>query len=187
MAKINVKFKKLADDAVLPKYAHDGDLGMDVVANELEYDGETDTYIYYTGLACETKKGVGILLFPRSSNSKTDCYLTNSIGLVDSATYRGNIQFRYKNRTSLNARIELETTNIWHNLPWYKKLFISYNDIREQVKQHHMLTAYQHAPYQVGDKVGQLVVCEFPGANVKQTKKLSETERGEGGFGSTGK
>lgn len=187
MAKINIKFKKLSEDAVIPKYAHNGDIGMDVVATQLEYDAETDTYIYYTDLACETKKGVGILVFPRSSNSKTDCYLTNSVGLVDSATYRGNIQLRYKNRTSMNVRIELEATHCWNTLPWYKKLFISYEEIYKQIKGHYMLTALQFAPYQVGEKCGQFVVVEFPEVSVKVGKKLSDTERGEGGFGSTGK
>ena len=60
MVKVNVKFLKRNPNAKLPKYAHDGDLGMNVVATGVEYDAKTDSYIYSTGLSCETKKGVGV-------------------------------------------------------------------------------------------------------------------------------
>ena len=46
------------------------------------------------------------------------------------------------------------------------------------------------APYEKGDRIGQLVWIEVPEANmklVKDVEKLSKTERGKGGFGSTGK
>ena len=51
-------------------------------------------------------------------------------------------------------------------------------------------TIINEAPYQVGDKIAQLVWVKFPTVNttrVKTKEKLSKTERGEGGFGSTGK
>lgn len=38
-----------------------------------------------------------------------------------------------------------------------------------------------------GDRVAQMVVAPFVQAALKQTTELSETSRGEGGFGSTGK
>ena len=40
-------------------------------------------------------------------------------------------------------------------------------------------------PYNVGDKVGQLVIMPYPQINFVETDKLSNSERGEGGFGST--
>ena len=42
----------------------------------LEYDEEHDMYIYHTGLAFESNLNVGQFLFPRSSNSKKNAYLT---------------------------------------------------------------------------------------------------------------
>lgn len=44
-------------------------------------------------------------------------------------------------------------------------------------------------PYtvEVGDKVGQLVLFPVAIAELEETDTLSESERGEGGFGSTGK
>jgi dUTPase len=41
--------------------------------------------------------------------------------------------------------------------------------------------------YNVGDRICQLVVIPTPVITVKEVEELTETERGEGGFGSTGK
>ena len=41
--------------------------------------------------------------------------------------------------------------------------------------------------YDVGDKVGQLIIMPYPQIEFEQVEHLSETERGEGGFGHTGK
>lgn len=39
----------------------------------------------------------------------------------------------------------------------------------------------------VGDRIAQLVICPVVQAEVVEVEALCETERGEGGFGSTGK
>lgn len=82
---MKLKVKKLSKDAVIPTYAHLGtDMGMDITATSVEYDAILDRFIYHTGLAFEVPKGYGMLIFPRSSNSKTEAYLTNSVGILDS-------------------------------------------------------------------------------------------------------
>ena len=40
--------------------------------------------------------------------------------------------------------------------------------------------------YQVGDRVGQLIIMPYPQIEFEEVEELSKTERGEGGFGSTG-
>jgi dUTP pyrophosphatase len=40
--------------------------------------------------------------------------------------------------------------------------------------------------YKVGDRVGQLVIMPVPNFNCVEVDELTETSRGEGGFGSTG-
>lgn len=40
--------------------------------------------------------------------------------------------------------------------------------------------------YVIGDKVGQLVIMPCPQVNMVQVDKLSDSDRGDGGFGSTG-
>jgi len=44
-------------------------------------------------------------------------------------------------------------------------------------------------PYQVkpGDRIAQAVICAVPEVSLELVDELSDTERGEGGFGSTGK
>lgn len=41
--------------------------------------------------------------------------------------------------------------------------------------------------YEVGDRVGQLVVMQLPKVVILEVDELSNSERGTGGFGSTGK
>ena len=43
------------------------------------------------------------------------------------------------------------------------------------------------APYVPGDRVCQMQILPRPQVVFEQVEELSETERGEGGFGSTGK
>lgn len=41
--------------------------------------------------------------------------------------------------------------------------------------------------YDIGDRIGQLVIMKIPTVNIVEVEELSSSERGEGGFGSTGK
>jgi dUTP pyrophosphatase len=41
--------------------------------------------------------------------------------------------------------------------------------------------------YEVGNKIGQLVILPYPQIELVETDELNESERGEGGFGSSGK
>lgn len=41
--------------------------------------------------------------------------------------------------------------------------------------------------YNVGDKIGQMVIQKLPHIELTETKEINKTERGDGGFGSTGK
>lgn len=89
-----LKVKKLVPEAVLPAKAKADDAGYDVVAiSDPEY---TENYIQYkTGLSVQLPLGYHIELFPRSSISKHDLLLCNSVGLVDNG-YRGEIIIRFK-------------------------------------------------------------------------------------------
>lgn len=92
---MKVKVKKFSDAAILPCYAHDGeDAAMDLYCVDYEFD-QYNNIVYKTGIGFEIPTGYVGLLFPRSSNCKTDLLLTNSVGLVDSG-FRGEIIFKYK-------------------------------------------------------------------------------------------
>lgn len=163
-SRMTLKMKRIMPTAVIPTYAHNGDVGMDMTCVWAEYDPEYDQYIYHTGLAMESDYGFGVFLFPRSSNCKTDAYLTNHVGIVDTYLYRGEVQFRYKNRTP------------------YRKSFKEWITGRVDLDR-----VMSKAPYRAGDRVGQMVVFPYPQVDIVVTDELSDTERGTGGFGSTGK
>ncbi len=40
--------------------------------------------------------------------------------------------------------------------------------------------------YEIGDRVGQIIIVPYPIVNCVEVDELSDTDRGEGGFGSTG-
>ena len=89
---MKIKIKKLHPDAVIPKYAHQGDAGMDVFAISKK---ETDKFIEYgTGLAFEVPEGYVMLIFARSSVTNKDLMLKNSVGVLDSG-YRGELVMRF--------------------------------------------------------------------------------------------
>jgi len=161
---MDVKVKKLDKNAVIPKYAKPGDMGMDVTAISLEYKEDIDCYVYHTGLAFEVPEGYGMLIFPRSSNRKTDAYLANSIGVLDSS-YRGELLICFKNRTAFDIAVQNEE-------------YLENIEVEE--------LPYVYAPYSVGDRIAQIMILPYPKIEFKEVNELSETERGTGGFGSTG-
>ena len=166
---MEVKIKKLNENAVIPTYAKEGDAGMDLTATSKSFD-EYGNVVYGTGLAFEIPKGYVGLLFPRSSNAKTDLFLTNSVGVLDSG-YRGEVMFKFK--SSIRSHNPLKFW--WHFLvkKRYRKTLELYNNT--------------FSSYNVGDRIGQLVIVKHPYIKLVEVDELSETERGAGGYGSTGK
>lgn len=45
----------------------------------------------------------------------------------------------------------------------------------------------RRAPYQVGERIGQIMILPYPYICFDVVDELSDSERGAGGFGSTGK
>lgn len=158
---VDVKFTKKAKKATMPVKAHATDAGFDMTAVSRTI---TEDYVEYdTGIAIAIPEGCVGLLFPRSSVSKYDLTLCNSVGCVDCG-YSGNVKFRFKiTKPAYDFEIK--------NRPWWSKI-----------------TRVPTTPkiYQIGDKIGQLVIMKLPEINLVQVDTLDTTERGDGGFGSTG-
>lgn len=164
---IDVKIKKLNDRAVIPQYAKPGDAGMDVVATSVNI---TDDYIEYgTGLAFEVPEGYAMLIFPRSSNSKKDLLLCNSVGVLDSG-YRGELKLRFK-RTMCPKTVYHRVSEKGPN-----------GETQSAITENFQFSKF----YDVGDRVGQIIILPYPQINFIETDQLSDTERGSNGFGSTG-
>lgn len=47
--------------------------------------------------------------------------------------------------------------------------------------------AYKSEVYDVGERIAQMIIIPYPKIEFKEVDELSETERGTGGYGSTGK
>ena len=91
---LEVKIKKLHKDAVIPKYETIGSVGMDLTAVSKEYDKHGNV-VFGTGLAIQIPEGYYADLRPRSSISKYDLVLANSVGTIDS-DYRGELILKFK-------------------------------------------------------------------------------------------
>ena len=57
------------------------------------------------------------------------------------------------------------------------EVMFKFKPICSDVKQH----------YQVGDRIGQLIIIPYPEVEFVETDELSDSERGEGGYGSSGR
>lgn len=92
---MKIKIKKLIEEAVVPVRAHPTDAGMDITATSKEV---TSKFIEYgIGLSLEIPTGYVGLIFPRSSISKTNLTLANSIAVIDS-NFRGEVRLRFDRR-----------------------------------------------------------------------------------------
>ena len=90
-----IKFKKLSEDAIIPKYQKEGDAAFDfhAVVDTLDYvTGKKEIYvaakgqkIVRTGLAMSIPKGYELQIRPRSGlAAKNAITITNSPGTIDS-------------------------------------------------------------------------------------------------------
>lgn len=91
---LEVKIKKLHKDAVIPKYETVGSVGMDLTATSKKYD-EYGNVMFGTGISIQIPDGYYADLRPRSSISKYDLVLANSVGTIDS-DYRGELILKFK-------------------------------------------------------------------------------------------
>lgn len=171
---MEVKVKRLSENAVIPMYGKPGDAGQDLVCISRHFDAE-GCVVYGTGLAFEIPEGYVGLIFPRSSNAKKDLVLANSIGVIDSG-YRGEVMLKFKPVPFFaedGEGISKDTPNFDFTVTPGGKFSDSFG--------------YGIELYEVGDRVGQIIIMPYPQVVFVESEDLTETLRGEGGFGSTGR
>lgn len=143
---INLKVKKLHEDAIIPTYATDGSACFDLHAIESIYIDDIDypNIKIGTGLAFDIPEGWQMLIFPRSGIAfKNNVTLTNAVGVVD-ADFIGEVCV--------------------------------------------LLSAHSNGELSIkkGDRIAQAQLMPVHRVTFNEVTELSETERGAGGFGSTG-
>jgi dUTP pyrophosphatase len=102
---LKIKIDSNASDLVKEHYSsfiynHVGDSGIDlIVPNNVDVDGlkvGTIDHLIQCEMVDENDKNVSYYLYPRSSISKTNFMMANSVGIID-AGYRGNIMAKIRN------------------------------------------------------------------------------------------
>lgn len=141
---VNVKIKKLDDNAQIPEYQTEGSAGFDFHSAEDVIVDRNCTVLVKTGLSFEIPEGYEMQVRPRSGLA-LDKQLTvlNSPGTVDS-DYRGDVGVIIHNSGNRAQQIE------------------------------------------IGDRIAQGVIKKVEKVTFNEQAELEKTERGQGGFGSTG-
>jgi dUTP pyrophosphatase len=89
---VEIAFRKLRDDAVVPSRAYDGDAGLDLAACDRVVLGPGERAMVDTGLAVAVPEGYAGFVQPRSGlASRHGLTIVNTPGLVDSG-YRGELR-----------------------------------------------------------------------------------------------
>jgi len=157
---MKVKFKKLHEDAVLPQYAKPGDAGMDLTATS-------------NGAFIESPKGDPIWYYIEFKTGLAAEIPEGHVGLLfprssisKSALMLSNavgvLDSSYRGeicfRFKVDSGIVMSTNNTFDNPAKYAK----------------------------GDRIGQLLILPYPAIEPEFADELSTTERGSGGWGSSG-
>ncbi len=142
---MDLKIKKLADNAVIPTYGSEYAAGADLYSCEGELTfAPGETKMVHTGLAMQIPVGYVGLVYARSGiASKRGLAPANKVGVVDS-DYRGEIMVALHNHSTEPQSIV------------------------------------------AGERIAQMVIAPYLTVNYVETDTLDETDRGTGGFGSTG-
>ena len=144
---MEIKIKKLSEDAVIPTYGSEYSAGADLYAltDEPIVIEPGKTVLVHTGISIEIPEGYGGFIYARSGlSTKRGLAPANKVGVID-ADYRGELMVSLYNQSGVTQTVESK------------------------------------------ERIAQLVIAPFLKAEFVLSNDLSETERGVGGFGSTGK
>ena len=140
---VNLKIKKLFEDAILPEYAHEGDAGIDIFSYEEYTLKPNERKVFKTGISTSFPKGYVALIWDRSGNAAKKGLKTMA-GVIDSG-YRGE----------------------------WGIVLLNTSDEEHHIKK--------------GDKIAQCLIQPIIYADIEEVNDLEISDRGEKGFGSTGR
>ncbi len=88
---VKVKIKKIKDNAIIPKYAHEGDAGVDLYSTEEYILKPGERVLVSTGIKIAIPRGYEAQVRPKSGLAvKHGISIVNTPGTID-ADYRGEI------------------------------------------------------------------------------------------------
>lgn len=178
---MNVKIKRLHPAAVIPQYAHDYDAGVDLVATEDVIVEPGATVKVPTGIAISLPAGYEAQVRPRSGITlKTK--LRVALGTID-AGYVGEIGVIVDNIAAPDYGLSLVDGVV----DIYAREGEAY-DVKDEVVSEIGYGEVIHNSYLIrkGDRIAQLIIAPVEQATFIEVDTLEETQRGSGGFGSSG-
>jgi dUTP pyrophosphatase len=168
---MNIYFKKLHPNAVMPKQATLYAGGWDVTATEIERIGN-DQVVCKLGFALQLPAGYRLMIQPRSSISKTKWVMQNSPGLGD-PDYFGEYRIYFRALPSLAV--------------FYQDVNPSYPSLNFQVEKWKII-GYEQFPYKAGDRIGQCYLEKIIDMRFWEVDELNQIgDRDAAGYGTTGK
>lgn len=151
---------KLDEGAFMPERAHSTDAGLDLRAREDKVVPAGGSAIFDTGVHVELPD-----VYLDSGIDNDGCIVIkhfNTVGMI-------------KSKSGLNVK---------HNIKSEGVVDMGYTGSIVVKLYNHGDTDYQ---VKRGDKISQLVILPIITPELEQVEELDETERGDGGFGSTGR
>lgn len=172
---IEIGFKKLSEEAIIPTRAHKTDSGFDLYALEDTIIKPGETRIIQTGIAVDLPEGYEAQIRPKSGiTAKTK--LRVQLGTIDQ-DYTGElgviVDNIYAEKRGLSSSI--------YTVDGGTTLLDGQAILQERKKE--FVGSYL---IEKGKQIAQLVVQKLPEVEAIEIDSLEETERGDGGFGSTG-
>ncbi len=160
-----LKIQKLHEDAVVPQYAHSNDSGMDLCSIEDYLLPVGGRKLFKVGISIQLPPGTEAQIRPRSGLA-----LKNGIGFP---------MVKYVSwddcPNTFKGQVLLTNTIATIDEGYRGELGVILENRGEK-------------PFEVtkGMRIAQMVICPVLHPKIEVVDNLSETERGTGGFGSTG-
>jgi dUTP pyrophosphatase len=179
---MEVKVKKLNKDAVIPYKTYERDFCYDVVATSCE-EVAPNVYKYGIGLAFEVDRHK--MTYEDGVRLIQNCF---NIETTKQHTFVGRAGIKY-DESKINISIDLRPrSSVWKT----GMVLSNCTGTIDELYRGEVCAVFYHLmpnmpKYEVGDKIGQIKLGFTLPINFVEVEELSETERGSGGYGSTGK
>ena len=170
-----IKLMKLDERATMPKFAKQGDSGFDMYTLEDTIIKAGETKLIKTGIAVDLEEGYEIQVRPRSGvslNGMKGCFKSGANH--NSSNMFGGISFNV-------------SETIKECQPYLR---VQFGTCDSGYKGDIGIITYNQEDYDVllpkGTRLAQCVVMEVPKVELVEVFELSDSERGNTGFGSSG-
>lgn len=171
--KIKVKIKPTSPNFKNPVRSTEQAGAWDVFVTEVIKESD-DCYVAKLGFKAEFSHDFKLMIAPRSSITKTKWNIQNTPGIGD-ADFRGEYSIRFR----------AFAQNISYRIIDVPMIDFHGNNYFENDREYFL--SYPEFPYKVGDRCAQIYFQKRIDVRFLETEHLSETNRGEGAYGSTGK